>query len=209
MKSLTRGDKLDRIHLTYEKIFTVEPLQNAQNQRKRLLKGSPRAVNVERVHFPQYLMVWAESSGLSKTKLVFIQKEVKTKFTETNPGERGDTLAQENAKDKFGPPSLGTSSRCQRTPEWCETNLPDLWTKEAWLSNSSDLNAMDFAIWSFLEQKACSFIYSSLDAEKSCGEGVGRNFAGNDRILKNFRKRLDARIEAKGAHFECGELHVM
>ncbi|VDL80819.1 unnamed protein product [Nippostrongylus brasiliensis] len=59
MVALTRGDKLDRILFTDEKIFTVEPLQNAQNQRELLPKGSQRAVNIGRTHFPQSLMVWS------------------------------------------------------------------------------------------------------------------------------------------------------
>ncbi|VDL83201.1 unnamed protein product [Nippostrongylus brasiliensis] len=56
MVTLTRGDKLDRILFTDEKIFTVEPLQNAQNQLELLPKGSQRAVNIGRTHFPQSLM---------------------------------------------------------------------------------------------------------------------------------------------------------
>ncbi|VDO20281.1 unnamed protein product [Heligmosomoides polygyrus] len=45
MKALTRDDKLNRIIFTEEMIFTVEPLQIAQNQRKFLI--SPSSVNIE------------------------------------------------------------------------------------------------------------------------------------------------------------------
>ncbi|VDO71999.1 unnamed protein product [Heligmosomoides polygyrus] len=51
LKALTRGDKLDQIFFTDEKMFTVEPLQNAQNQRRLLPEGSPRAVNAEEFIF--------------------------------------------------------------------------------------------------------------------------------------------------------------
>ncbi|VDL77723.1 unnamed protein product [Nippostrongylus brasiliensis] len=77
MMALTRGDKHDRVLFTDEKIFTVEALQNAQNQRELLPKGSQRAVDFERTHFPQPLMVWTGVSGLGKTRLVFMQKNVK------------------------------------------------------------------------------------------------------------------------------------
>uniref|UniRef100_A0A7I4Y9L4 Type I restriction enzyme, S subunit n=1 Tax=Haemonchus contortus TaxID=6289 RepID=A0A7I4Y9L4_HAECO len=75
MKTLARGENLGRILFTDEKIFTVEPFRNSQNQRILLPKGSPREVMVERSHFPQSVMVWAGISGLGKTKLVFVEKE--------------------------------------------------------------------------------------------------------------------------------------
>nr|CDJ84930.1 similar to H28G03.4 [Haemonchus contortus] len=74
-KMKTFGENLGRILFTDEKIFTVEPFRNPQNQRILLPKGSPREVMVERSHFPQWVMVWAGISGLGKTKLVFVEKE--------------------------------------------------------------------------------------------------------------------------------------
>ena len=68
MKTLARGDMLGRILFTDEKIFTAEPLRNAQNQRELLPKGSPRVVKVEKSHFPQSVMVWAGILGLGKSQ---------------------------------------------------------------------------------------------------------------------------------------------
>ncbi|VDO86688.1 unnamed protein product [Heligmosomoides polygyrus] len=81
-----------------------------------------------------------------------------------------------------------------KTLEWCEANLPDLWTKEVWPSNSPDLNPMDFTFWSILEQKACSFRHSALDSLKRALEKAWDKLSPKmiARILKNFRKRFYA-----------------
>ncbi|VDM78416.1 unnamed protein product [Strongylus vulgaris] len=51
-KILTRRDKLNRL-FTDEKIFTVEPLRNAQNQRELRLEGTQRVVKTEKTHLLQ------------------------------------------------------------------------------------------------------------------------------------------------------------
>lgn len=150
-------------------------------------------------------------SGQGKTKLVFIQKEVKIKAEIYEKQILENVVipwAQENVKDmdwtfqQDWAPAHGA----KKILEWCETNLPDLWTKDVWPSNSPDLNPMDFAIWSILEQKGCSFRHSSLDSLKRALEKAWDEISPEiiARILKNFQKRLHVCIEAKGTHSECG-----
>lgn len=79
------------------------------------------------------------------------------------------------------------------------------------VSNSSDLIPMDFTAWSVLEQKASSFRQSSLDPLKRSLKRLSDEISSEMivRILKNFRKGLNACIEAKGAHFKRDLRHVM
>ncbi|VDM70347.1 unnamed protein product [Strongylus vulgaris] len=91
-EDLTRGEKLNRILFTDEKILTVEQLRNAQNQRD-LLPRKQRVVKSEKTHFPQSVMVWAGILGLCKTKLVFVQK------SRTNLGGYCDRLGQRICKE--------------------------------------------------------------------------------------------------------------
>ncbi|VDL80476.1 unnamed protein product [Nippostrongylus brasiliensis] len=195
MMAITRGDKLDRILFTDEKIFTVEPLQNAQDQRELLPKGSHRAVNIGRTHFPQSLMVWAGISGLGKTKIVFIQK----KNVKSNAEVYRKQILEAEAL-RWAP-----AQSAKKNLEWCEANFPSCWTKEILPSNSPDLNPMDFATWSILKQKACSSRHGSLISLKKALEKVWNEISQEmiARILQNFRKRLNACIKAKGGHFEC------
>ena len=49
---------------------------------------------------------------------------------------------------------------------WLRKNIPDFIFKEEWPPSSSDLNPMDFSIWSILETKACAKSHSSVKALK-------------------------------------------
>uniref|UniRef100_A0A8R1EKK0 Transposase IS30-like HTH domain-containing protein n=1 Tax=Caenorhabditis japonica TaxID=281687 RepID=A0A8R1EKK0_CAEJA len=63
-----------------EKIFTIEPLPNRQNQRHLLCKGdnkSPKRRQVSNRLFPKSVMVWTGVTSTGKTLLVFIDRNVK------------------------------------------------------------------------------------------------------------------------------------
>ncbi|KAK0403014.1 hypothetical protein QR680_016669 [Steinernema hermaphroditum] len=197
MKTLSRSDALQRILFTDEKIFTVQPYPNSQNQRELLPKGSPRVVKRDNVHFPQSVMVWGGISGLGKTKLVFVPKGAKINadtYRELILEGAVIPWAQENAENI----------------EWslqqdCVPAHDAKKTLTFGLQNSPDLNPLDFAVWGIMEQKACAVKHKSVDSlkralEKAWNEIIPEMIAA---ILKNFRKRLDAFIAARGSHFEC------
>ncbi|KAK0417925.1 hypothetical protein QR680_013281 [Steinernema hermaphroditum] len=209
MKNLSRGDALQRILFTDEKIFTVQPYRNSQNQRELLPKGSPRVVKRENVHFPQSIMVWGGISGLGKTKLVFVPKGAKINadtYRELILEGAVIPWAQENAENiewslqQDWAPAHGA----KKTLQWCEANLPSFWSKDVWPSNSPDLNPLDFSVWGIMEQKACAVKHKSVGSLKRALEKAWDEISPEmiAAILKNFRKRLDACIAARGSHFE-------
>ena len=57
-----------------------------------------------------------------------------------------------------------TTHMANLVQEWCKRNMVGL--KELWPPFSPDLNPMDFAIWSILENKACSSNHQSVKALK-------------------------------------------
>lgn len=77
MKSLGRGDALNRILFIGENTFMVQPFRNSQNQRELLNKVCPCIVKVEKVLFPKSVIVWAQISELGKTKLVLVPNGAK------------------------------------------------------------------------------------------------------------------------------------
>ncbi|KAK0394707.1 hypothetical protein QR680_000887 [Steinernema hermaphroditum] len=198
MKNLSRGDALQRILFTDEKIFTVQPHRNSQNQRELLPKGSPRVVKRENVHFPQSIMVWGGISGLGKTKLVFVPKGAKINadtYRELILEGAVIPWAQENAENiewslqQDWAPAHGAKKTLQ-------------WTFG--LQNSPDLNPLDFSVWGIMEQKACAVKHKSVGSLKRALEKAWDEISPEmiAAILKNFRKRLDACIAARGSHFE-------
>ena len=60
--------------------------------------------------------------------------------------------------------------------EWCKRNMVGFWPNELWPLSSPDFNPMDFAIWSIIESKACSFNHQNIESLilklKSCWDEI-------------------------------------
>lgn len=78
------------------------------------------------------------------------------------------------------------------TINFCQVNFRDTWTKELWLSNSLDLNPMDFSVWSILESKACTKENRLIEVLKRSLEKVWAEILVETlaKIVGNFGKRL-------------------
>lgn len=126
MKTPTRGDRLDWVLFT----FWTTP---RQSQRKPLPKGSPRAANVRRAHFPQSLMAWAGISACARRSCLLFKKRLRW-IPEANSRGCGNNLGTRKFKRcrLDLPMRLGISTGAKKTPEWCETNPPEWRTKDAW-----------------------------------------------------------------------------
>jgi len=84
----------------------------------------------------------------------------------------------------------------QAVPAFIPTNL--------WLANSRDLNLVDYRIWSIVQQRVYQSLVHDTDELKQRLQQVWRNVNQSiiDSAIDKWRKRLRARMQANGRHFE-------
>ena len=70
--------------------------------------------------------------------------------------------------------------------------------------NSPDLNPMDYAIWSILQEKACQKPHPNVESLKRALKKAWNEITLETlvKIVDNFPKRLKACIDANGGWFE-------
>ena len=102
--------------------------------------------------------------------------------------------------------------KAEEVQRFLEENCPDFIKVDIspkrqigeWPPNSPDLNPLDYAIWSILEEKACSKPHPTVESLKraliKAWDEITIEMLEN--IVDNFPKRLKACVEAKGGHFE-------
>lgn len=212
MLELTKGAPLSTILFSDEKIFSVEPPHNHQNDRQLMPPGSSSKGLLQKhphSHFPKSVMVWGGICSSGKTPLVFIDKSVKinARFYQDHilrevvePWGRehfggGDWVFQQDWA-----PAHGAKS----TLRLCEEIFPHFWDKEVWPPCSPDLNPLDFSVWSILESKVPAKDRTSIPALKSAllrawDQITVETLAA---IVSEFRLRLKRCIKARGGYFE-------
>lgn len=207
-----KPDRINRVLFTDEKIFPIGRYLNRQNHRqilKRITKHR-RWKTIGHTGFPKTVTVWAGVSGMGKTKLAFLDQGVRI-----NSGVYQSKILKKRAKPDsqkiFGhnkwwfqqdwAPAHGSRS----TLSYChELFKGRYWDKTMWPSNSPDLNPLDFSIWGLLEQRLDKRRYRSVKELKMALKRAWKTISADElrRIAENFRKRLQACIQAKGGHFE-------
>lgn len=155
-------------------------------------------------------MVWAGVSGTGKTKLAFLERGIRI-----NSAIYQDKIIKKRAKPDgnkiFGrrqwwfqqdwAPAHGSRS----TLAYCNKIFNGrYWDKTMWPSNSPDLNPLDFSIWGLMEQRLGKRRYRSVKELKKALKRVWKTITDEElrAIAENFRKRLQACIQAEGGHFE-------
>ena len=93
------------------------------------------------------------STGLADLKML---KNKVVPWVKKVTGIKGITLQQDRA----------TSHTARLVQDWCKDNFKSFWPKKLWPPSSSNLNPMDFEIWSILEQKSCVVPHSSVKVLK-------------------------------------------
>ncbi|KZC04456.1 hypothetical protein WN55_04262 [Dufourea novaeangliae] len=86
----------------------------------------------------------------------------------------------------------------------CKELFSEVWDRTIWPSNSPDLNAMDYSVWSILERKISSKEYTTVEQLQSDLERAWNQITTEEcaTIANNFKKRLRACVKAIGEHFE-------
>lgn len=207
-----KPDRLERILFTDEKIFPIGRYLNRQNHRQILSRRNKikRWKTVGHTQFPKSIMVWAGVSGLGKTKLVFIEKNVKI-----NSGYYQSEILKKRVKPAarriFGrkkwwlqqdwAPAHGSRS----TIAFCDRHFRGrYWGKDMWPSNSPDLNPLDFSIWALLMQRLGKRRYRSIKKLRSALKRAWKSISLPElkQIVRNLRKRLEACVSVNGDNFE-------
>ena len=75
---------------------------------------------------------------------------------------------------------------------------------DEWPPSSPDLNPLDYAIWGYLEAKACEKPHSNVASLKRALEKAWDEISVEmlAKIVDNFPKRLKKCVDANGGYFE-------
>ena len=147
-----RKEKTLKILFSEEKMFDLDGMYNAQNDRiwavNRVEADKKGGVKQKR-KFPQKVMVWLGACSKGLTPLVIVDKEkvnheryikevLPVAFRYGNKVFGNDWMFQQD----------GATPRTHHlSQEWCEENFPSLIDKDHWAPNSPDLNPLDYSIW--------------------------------------------------------------
>jgi transposase len=209
LKRIVAAGRYRSVLFTDEKVFTVERHHNHHNDRQLLRRGSSKLPTIMRSHYPASVMVWAGITSDGKTPLVFVDKGVKinARFYQEeilrgalHPWAQEHFAGRQWILQQDWAPAHGAKTRLAL----CERLFPEFWGKDIWPANSPDLNPMDYAIWSILEQKVSARSYNTVDALKRALIRAWNEISVEQlaTIVNDFPKRLSACISAGGGHFE-------
>lgn len=212
LSEMLRSEPQMIILFTDEKLFTVEQAHNRQNHRQLLpinTARSDRFKTVARSHHPASVMVWGGICATGKTPLVFLQKGLKENakvYQQTILTEVLHPWAQQHfghkkwALQQDWAPAHGAKS----TIQLCKTFFPDFLDKDTWPSNSPDLNAMDYSVWSILEEMIPASRRKTVEMlKRSLLEAWDKISVDTlAAIVANFKTRVAACVKARGGHFE-------
>uniref|UniRef100_A0A2Q4SN30 HTH luxR-type domain-containing protein n=1 Tax=Caenorhabditis japonica TaxID=281687 RepID=A0A2Q4SN30_CAEJA len=197
---------------TDEKIFTIEPLPNRQNQRQLLSKDhsmSPKRRLAHNRLFPKSVMVWAGITATGKTPLVFIERNVKINSEVYQKIVLMDNLLPWVTQHFAGGPFIlqqdwAPSHGSRSTLAVLEAHFPGFLDKNLWPASSPDLNPMDFSVWGMLEGKIAGKVFATVDDLKAALEVAWASIDDGylRRTVNSVKKRLRACVKARGSNFE-------
>jgi hypothetical protein len=202
------------IWFTDEKIFTVAPPVNLQNDRIYAAAGTrKKQVPAERLlktrsNFSKSLMVSVGVSTLGCTDLIFVEPGAKV-----NGAYYRDVLLTQHLLPAIKQISGGyftfqqdsaPAHRAGETIALLSRETPDFISPQLWPPNSPDLNPVDYQIWSVLEERVYHTRIRDTDHLKARlnEEWQLFNHVIIDRAIKQWRPRLRSCVREQGGHFE-------
>ena len=154
---------VDFISFTDEKVFTVAPPVNLQNDRvyapcgknkshiaaDRLLRTQPT--------FSKYVMVSVAVSKLGCAELIFVEPGVKVDdayYRDVLLSHQKLPAIRHLAGNVFVFQQDSTPAHCARaTIEYLHQATPEFISPDLWLPNSSDRNLVDYKIWGCVQER--------------------------------------------------------
>jgi hypothetical protein len=203
------------IWFTDEKLFTVAPPVNLQNDRLYApAKTKKRQLSAERClrtrsRFSKAVMVSVAVSALGSTELIFIEPGVKI-----NGAYYRDVLLSEHLLPAIKQLSgnefftfqqdSAPAHRARETVELLAKETPDFISPLLWPPNSPDLNPVDYKVWSVLQERVYKTRIRDVAhlKERLMEEWGTFDHCIIESAVKQWRVRLRACIAAGGGHFE-------
>jgi hypothetical protein len=202
------------IWFTDEKLFTVAPPVNLQNDRLYAPRGTRKSqltaarLLKTRSTFSKSVMVSVGVSAMGCTELIFIEPGVKI-----NGAYYRDVLLSQHLlpaiRDIAGEffifqQDSAPAHRARETVELLQHSTPGFITPLHWPPNSPDLNPVDYKIWSVLQERVYRGRIRDVNhlKERLVEEWSLFNQGIVDRAVKEWRVRLRACVQADGGHFE-------
>ncbi|KAF2355947.1 hypothetical protein FHG87_013296 [Trinorchestia longiramus] len=149
-----------------------EPSLMSKNGRVWSSSGSVEGRIVTRRQNAQSVMIWAAVTATGRSPLVFVSCGVKLNSEQYISRILESKLlpwATEHFKDSqwsFQQDSAPShSSNVFQT--WIQRNILSFINKDVWPARRSDLNPLDFSIWSILETRVLATLHSSLESLKA------------------------------------------
>jgi len=205
---------IDFMWFSDEKIFTVESPRNAQNDRFYVPHSlSKKQVSAKRLlrtraTFCQSIMVSVAISKLGCTELIFVDPGAKI-----NGAYYRDILLMQHmipgirrvSGDHFiFQQDSAPAHRARDTIELLRCNTPDFIEPDMWPPNSPDLNPVDYAIWSVIQQRVYETRVHDIDELRQrllhVWHGLEQSLI--DVAVDQWQTRLRACVHANGGHFE-------
>jgi len=202
------------IFFTDEKVFTVSPPINLQNDRLYAPRGtSKRDIASNRLlrtrpTFSKSVMVSVAVSKLGCTELIFVDPGVKidgTYYRDVLLKQKMLPSIRQLAGDLFVfQQDSAPAHRARATVEYLRQATPEFISPDLWPPYSPDLNPVDYKIWGRLQDRVYQKRVRDVDELKQRLVEVWSDFGQIivDEAIDNWRKRLQACVRARGHQFE-------
>ena len=205
---------VDFIFFTDEKVFTVTPSVNLQNDRVYAPCGTKkRDIAADRLFrtlptFRKSVMVSVAVSKLGCTELIFVEPGVKVEIAYYRDILLLHQILQSDIWQAMCPCVFQQDSapahRARATVEYLRQATPEFISPDLWPPNSPDLNPVDYKIWGCVQERVYQKPIRDVDQLKQRLVKVWSHVQQTviDAAIGEWRKRLRACVRAKGHHFE-------
>jgi len=205
---------VNHIWFTDEKVFTVEPPMNSQNDRVYAPKTTkkrdmaPTRLLQTRSTFSKSVMVSVAVSKLGCTEPIFVDPGMKMNgeyYRQVLLSEKMLPVIKRVSGDMFTfQQDSAPAHRARETIGLLQRETPDFISPNLWPPNSPDLNPVDYMVWGVMQRRVYQTRVNNVDELKERLIAVWSDFQQDiiDTAIDQWRKRLQACVRANGGHFE-------